>query len=73
MDSTTHKAFSTYVARDTCTWPGTKWEGTGANVRLLPCGEPSVGAGLFCDPDHRHCEIHTVCERHSRNKIEKEW
>lgn len=47
---------------DRCTWPGTEWEGD----KLLACGEPTVGAGMFCDPIHKVCQYHSVCERHKK-------
>ncbi len=67
---TSHRAFKTYEVKDSCTWYGTSWSESG---NLLPCSQPSVGAGLFCTPDHKNCEIHSLCENHANNCIAVEW
>lgn len=53
---------------DTCEWWGTKWiddPESKSGKKLAPCGEPTVGKGLFCDPTHSLCSVKDVCERHS--------
>lgn len=62
--------FDSLPISKTCTWPGTKWVGEGTKAKILPCGEPTVGAGHFCDPTYKDCEYHSLCERHSKRKLE---
>ena len=53
---------------DTCQWWGTEWEDdpdSKSGKRLKRCGEPTVGKGLFCSPNHALCYTCDVCERHS--------
>lgn len=53
---------------DTCTWYGTEWEGEGKEAKVLPCGEPTIGAAIFKDLIGKTVEYHSVCERHKGTK-----
>jgi hypothetical protein len=61
-----HTLFSELPVSDTCTWDGTEVVGTGRFTQVMPCGEPTVGAGLFCLPGHTKCQYHSICERHKQ-------
>lgn len=66
ISSILHDTFDSLSVGETCSWYGTKYQGTGKDAMLLPCGEPTVGAGLFCDPGHIQCSYHSLCERHKQ-------
>ena len=68
-----HTAFQILPIADTCTWYGTTWEGTGQDAVLIPCGAPTIGAGVFCNPSHTRCTYHSLCERHSRGRRAQDW
>ena len=59
-----HKKFKALPVNDCCEWFGTEWVGEGKEARLKPCGALTIGAGLFCDPNHKFCWYVSVCERH---------
>jgi hypothetical protein len=56
--------FNQHETGEACTFPGTDWQGTGKDAVVLPCGKPTIGTGLFCDPGHHFCKVYDVCERH---------
>lgn len=59
--------FEQHKTGTTCQWWGTTWEKdpeSKSGMRLMPCGEPTVGTGLFCSMNHELDEIIDVCERH---------
>ena len=61
-DKLLHFVFPLLPISDTCTWYGTEWNGK----EPKPCGEPTIGAGMFCDDnDPKWCGYHSLCERHS--------
>lgn len=59
-----HQNFEALPVSETCTWPGTEWENTGGKSKLKPCGNLTIGAGIFCDPLHLYCQYYSVCKRH---------
>ena len=67
IDNPIHAVFKHLDIEERCTWPGTKWDGTA----LLDCGEPTIGAGLFCDPTHEDCGYYSLCKRHASRPIER--
>lgn len=59
---------------ETCQWWGTKWvkdDTVKGGMRLLPCGAPTVGRGLFCSPTHSLDKALDVCERHKQDM--RDW
>jgi hypothetical protein len=67
VSSLLHTIFDLLPVKETCEWYGTEWSGEGKEAKCLPCGEPTVGNGLFCDPHHVRCVVMSVCERHKGN------
>lgn len=60
--------FALHETNDKCQWWGTTWEKdpeAKSGMKLLPCGEPTVGTGLFCSMTHDLDEVIDVCERHA--------
>ena len=58
-------AFTKFVVLpvgETCTMPGVEWN----EDKVLPCGEVTIGAGVFCFGDHKQCSYESVCERHKK-------
>lgn len=58
-----HKYFDLLPVLDSCTWYGTEYDESG---NILPCGRPTIGAAIFCDPSKTHidCEYHSLCKEH---------